>query len=535
MQITFFSPNAAIIPHYSAEMRLARVLARRKSNQVSFLTCGSFFEKDCTVSRYLGLTTPNSNKMNPDACDECKKIIRISKVESKFNHSELNEYFTISEAKIFFDSRKVIASDPISFTYNGISFGKIAAYELLLEFKKGNIIFQKEQLQTLTNYVENCFRTYLAAIRYFSVVKPDRIVIFNAQYGAGAAFARAAAEKGIRVDALSFSNVLAGMRQYIRLWDWAVFKNVDPGLASWKNETLTPGLFDNFRISRSFRMIRKALSPWTYSSPAAGTDIRRYFEIAPEKKIILAVMNSLDEKFAAVTSGVLPESFASEMVFKDQEDWISSLAAYLNPRDDIVLIVRPHPREFPNKREKVLAEITKTRSLFFANLPGTVIVDYPKLKVPIEDYFSDVIGITTGWSSIGLEWQMRGKLCVSYDSTLPMYPVETHLTGNTKEEYFANIEKVISGNMDHVERYTTSAISWYLFSNFKGSARLGSSILEELFLEGFFKKTKISSAINRFFPNLKIWIDLHSIGLFPDRNKILRYFSKGSSSFLSNP
>ncbi len=535
MQITFFSPNAAIIPHFSAELRLARVLTRRKSNQVAFLTCGSFFKKDCTVSRYLGLTISNSTKMNPDACRECRKITRISRVESKFNHRELNEFFTISEEKIFSDCRDLIARNPIKFTYNGISFGRIAAYELLLEYKKSSLNFQGEQLVSLTNAVENCLRTYLAALRYFSTIKSDRIVIFNAQYGVGASFARAAEEKGIRVDTLSFSNVLAEMHQYIRLWDWGVFKGVNPGLDGWKNEAQGRSRLEVLRISRNYRMIRSASSPWTYSSPAAGVDIRSFFQIPPEKRIILAVMNSLDEQFAAVTSEVLPESFASEKVFRDQEEWIRALADYINLHEDIALIVRPHPREFPNKREKVLAEIIETRTQFFAQLPESVIVDYPQLQVPIDDYFSEVIAITTGWSSVGLEWQMRGKFCVTYDSALPMYPPETHLTGNTRQEYFANLERIISGDIDNSERYTKNAYNWYLFSNFKGTARLGSSIFEEVYLEGFFKKTKISSAINKLFPNFRIWIDLHSPGLFPNRKKILRYFSKSSSSFLSNP
>lgn len=532
MKITFFSPNAAIIPHLSAEMRLARILASRKSNEVGFLTCGSFFEKDCTVSRYLALTTPNSSQMNPDACKECRKITRIGNLENKFNNRELVELFTVAEEKIFLDCRKEIVRDPMRFTYNGISFGRIAAYELILEFKKRNTIFEEEQSVVLTNYVENCFRTYLAARRYFSMNNSDRVIIFNAQYGVGAAFARAAAEYGIRVDTLTFSNVLSEMRQYIRLWDWEFFKNINPGLASWKNKIIAPSYFDKYRIARNLRMVKRASSPWTYSSPASGTDIRKYFQIAEGKRIILAVMNSLDEQFAAVTAGILPISFASESVFNDQEDWIRSLATYLSPREDVVLIIRPHPREFPNKRESVVAEITKSRSRFLANLPENVIVDYPEFKVPIEDYFSVVTGITTGWSSIGLEWQMRGKMCVSYDSALPMYPPETHMTGKSKKEYFANLEKIISGNIDSAETYTRVALSWYLFSNFHGSARLGSSILEERCLEGFFKKTKIVPVLNRFFPNLKIWVDLHSYSLFPNRKKILRYFSKGTSSFL---
>lgn len=535
MRIAFFSPNVSIIPHFSAEIRLARILRRNEANEIEFLTCGSFFEKDCTISRYLGLTVRNSAEVNQNACSECRKVSKVADLTKNFQHRELKEFSTSLDEAIFMKCRGAIKSDPINFSYNGINFGRIAAYELILEFKKSTLIFEDDQLETLTNFVENSLRTYLAALRYLSIYKPDRMIIFNAQYGVCASFAHAAAEKGVRVDVLSFSNVVAEMFQYIRLWDWGRFKNVNPGLEAWQGKRLIPGHFEKFRISRNFRTIRKASSPWTYSTPASGINIREILKISQEKKIILAVMNSLDEHFASMVSEIHPESFASRRVFENQEDWIQGLAEYLSTHENVVLIVRPHPREFPNKREKALAEITKSRGEFLAKLLPNVIVDYPELGIPIEDYFSEVIAITTGWSSVGIDWQMRGKLCISYDSALPMYPPDTHLTGNTKNQYFSNIEKVIMGLVKDPDYYTRNAVSWFVFSNFKGAARLGSSILSEVYLVDIFRKLRVLGVLNRYFPKFRIWLDLHSIGFFPNRKKILRYFSSQNTSFLSSP
>jgi hypothetical protein len=534
MRILFFSPNVAIIPHFSAELRLARLLTSNKTYEVEFLTCGSFFAKDCTISRYLGLSTQNSTEVNKNACSECRKVSKVADLKRNFQHRELKEFTTSLDESIFMNCREAISRDPINFSYNGINFGRIAAYELILEFKKNTLAFKDEQLETLINYVENSLRTYLAGLNYLSLFKPDRVIIFNAQYGVSASFAYAAAEKGIRVDVLSFSNVLTEMYQYIRLWDWGGFKNKNPGLETWQCQRLISSHYEKFRIARNFRLIKTASSPWTYSAPTSGINIRKFYKISQDKKIILAVMNSLDEYFAAMVSEILPKSFASTRVFDNQEDWIQGLADYLSKHDEVVLIVRPHPREFPNKREKVLAEITKSRDEFLAKLPLNVIVDYPELRVPIEDYFSEVIAITTGWSSVGLEWQMRGKLCVSYDSSLPMYPPETHLTGSTRKQYFNNIEKVIMGHVENPDNFTQNATSWYVFSNFKGAARLGSSILNEVYLGGLLKETRLLGVLNRYFPKLKIWLDLKSIGLFPNKKKILKYFSSDSKSFLSN-
>jgi hypothetical protein len=535
MRILFFSPNVAIIPHFSAEIRLARILTRNKAHEVEFLTCGSFFAKDCSVSRYLNLSIQNSTKVNQNACSECKTVSKIAGLKTNFQHHELKEFSTNLNESIFKNCRESIIRDPINFSYNGINFGRIAAYELILEFKKNTLIFENGQLETLTNYVENSLRTYLAAQSYLSIYRPDRVVIFNAQYGVGASFAHAAAEKGLRVDVLSFTTMVSDMYQYIRLWDWTRFKNMNPGLIMWQNKKYIPNRFEKFRIMRNVKMIKYASSPWTYSSPASDLNIRNFFNIPQEKKIILAIMNSTDEYFASTNCEILLESFASTKVFKNQEVWIKSLAEYLNANEDIVLIVRPHPRELPNKRDKVMADSVKSRAKFLANLPPNVIVDYPDLGVPIENYFSEVIAITTGWSSVGIEWQMRGKICVSYDSSLPMYPPETHLTGSTREHYFDNIKKVIMGLVDDADYYTRNATSWYIFSNFKGVARLGSSILSEVYLRDIIRRLRLLGVLNRYFPKLQIWLDLHSVGFFPNRKKILEYFSSHNTSFLSNP
>ena len=534
MHITFFSPNVAIATHLSAEMRLAKILEKNTENYIEFLTCGSFFSKDCLVSRHLNLTINDSMKVNPQACLECKKVTKAARLKKKYGYSDLNKYFTSIENKIFEQCREAILSDPINFSYNGVQLGRIAAYELILEFKKSDLAFKDHQFKTLVNFVENVLRTYLAALRYLSLVKPDRVIIFNAQYGVGSSFAQAAEEKGVRVDVLSFSTLLSDMFQYIRIWDWATYKNVNPALLEWKAEQLFPGYFQKFRIDRNIRWAKKAKSPWTYSAPYSDLDVRKFFNISSDKKIILAVLNSQDEHFASITSGIMPKSFASAKVFKNQEDWISNLAEYLSKFKNVVLIVRPHPREFPNRREKVTAEIVKNQIEFYKTLPSQVIVDYPKYRVPIESYFPEVIAITTGWSSVGIDWQIRGMLCITYDSSLPMYPPETHLSGTSKQEYFVNIEKVILGLVDNPDDYTTNAMSWYIFSNFKGTSRLGSSIFNEMFLGEILRKTKFLGLITRFFPKFRLWLDLHSISLFPNKKKILEYFSSSKKSFLSN-
>jgi hypothetical protein len=525
MKILFFSPNLAIIPHTSAEFRLAKILSRYGHHEVKFLICGRFFKQECTISRYLGYKTTNDLTIDENACLTCNKALKISKIERLFNTNELNEFFTNEDEAIIQKLRDEILLDPINYHYKAIPFGHMAAYELILELKKKDLNFSDSQNLSLSRYIENCLRTYFAAKRYFTNNEIDRVVIFNPQYGVGAAFSHAASEFRVRVDYFSFSNVLSEMRQYVRIWSWDRYHLNNPALVKWQHQLVNVVGKDKQRLARYLKFIDRGKSPWTYSQPPQGVDSRKHFRIEPEKRILLAVMNSSDEVLAAVTSGVWPKSKIESHVFINQEEWIRELIDFARRRADLVLIVRPHPRELPNKRESVLAEINHSRDNLFSNLPPNVIIDDPAEGFSIQDHFSAAQAITTGWSSVGLEWQIKGKICITYDSNLPGYPKETHLSGKSREEYFRNIELALTSDSSQFANFSSEARDWFVYSNFRGTVRLGSSIFDEGKVGEFLAWSKIKGFLHKIFPRIKIWLDLHSPGIKTEKELIVKYFS----------
>lgn len=530
MKIVFFSPNPGIVPHFSAETRLANILKNSKKHEVMFLSCDSFFEKDCSVARYLKVKIDNREKKISANCNICNLAIKQSQIARKFNCDFLRKYWKTEDQEIFNQQIELIRKSPADYLYRGIAFGKMAAYELILEFKKKDLNFSQIENEIFINYIENCLRTYLAGCRFLEEYLPDRVILFNPQYGVNSAFCAAAESLNIRVDALAFSNILFEMRSYIRLWNWTKYRNVTPGRSSENYELTEINAIYKFRLRRNLEFIRKATSPWTYSQPAQGSDIRRILQIPRESKILLAVMNSLDEQFAAVTSEIWPVEFASKRVFENQEEWLRSLIDFSSKEKELALVIRLHPREFPNKRESVMAEAHQERAQLFGQLPENVRLDHPSLGIPIEDYFEETTAITTGWSSVGLEWQIRGIPCVTYDSNLPMYPNRTHLASTSKEEYFMNLSYVLSTKFIQNEKLKSNATKWYAYANFKGTVRIGTSVLEEIYLGQFFKRMKITGFLNRYFPRIKSWIDLKSPSLHTGSKKVLRYFEDDLNS-----
>ncbi len=497
---------------------------------MKFLLCDSFFERDCSVARYLGVKIDNRENRTSINCNACVSSITKAQSFEKFESHYLRKYFGLTESNIFGEELSLIRKSPIDYQFRGIPMGKIAAYEIILEFKKKDFNFTEAETDVLVAYTENCLRVFLAGRKFLEANLPDRVVMFNPQYGVNSAFCAAAESLDIRVDGLAFSNVLAEMRSYVRIWNWTKYRNVTPGrfTADFKKVKVTRD--DKLRLRRNSVFIQNATSPWTYSQPANDSDVRQLLNISREKKILLAVMNSLDEQFAAVTASVLPESFGSMRVFENQDEWIKSLIDYCRDQTNLVLVIRLHPREFPNKRESVTAEATQSRSALFEDLPENIRLDHPFMKIPIENYFHEVTAITTGWSSVGLDWQIRGIGCVTYDANLPMYPEESHITGHNKEQYFQNLTSALTKKTEDNPEPKIHALKWYVYSQLRGTARLGASWFDEAYTGNFLRKLKFTGVLNRYFPELKSWLDFNTSGMRSGKKRIISYFQQDLDS-----
>ena len=75
----------------------------------------------------------------------------------------------------------------------------------------------------------------------------------------------------------------------------------------------------------------------------------RHLEIRPDQKLVVAMMSSYDEYIAARAIDEVPSE--SEFLFPSQLEWIRALIEWFKTRPALFLLIRVHPREFPNKRE----------------------------------------------------------------------------------------------------------------------------------------------------------------------------------------
>ena len=299
------------------DLRVAEILQNDGRFNVEFLTCDGVFPIDCTVRDYLNLG-PTPSKEDIDlSCQNCRVNSKIAQIELRYKAHTLRDVQSqVPRVEEIIEKEKTNFGP--DYIYDGVPLGKIAIYELLLKWKKTNMEFSARQSSEILAYVENSLRTFLISEVFLSMNHPEKILIFNPQYSVPGAFASAAMKKGIQTLYFSNSGTISEMRTQIKIWDWEYFKLKNPALDSWKSSTVQISKNSKKRLKKYFLHQRNAISPWVYSVKSKGQDSRQFFKISPRDKIVLAVMNSTDEYFAAVTCGLLPPEMSHSFVFENQ-------------------------------------------------------------------------------------------------------------------------------------------------------------------------------------------------------------------------
>jgi hypothetical protein len=196
-------------------------------------------------------------------------------------------------------------------------------------------------------------------------------------------------------------------------------------------------------VTDHFLQLFRGTSVFAYSPAKAATpqDVRARFGVRPEQKLLVASMSSYDEYVAAVAVGGVPDR--SHLVFPTQLDWIRAAIEWVRTRPDRFLLLRVHPREFPNKREGRKSEHASALERELAVLPANVRVNWPTDQLSIYDIAEQADVFLNAWSSAGKEMTLFGIPVVSYCPEALSYPPELNYVGTTPPTYFEAIEAAV--------------------------------------------------------------------------------------------
>lgn len=489
---------------------------------VKFLSCGELFPSFCTVRESRKRGVPEEGITNRLDCHDCKFSARhVGKFISKKKLGNtptdfLSSYASNSTRELAEEVRAQVNLNPLNldFELHGVPIVRYALYETLIKYKKLDVHLNESEINYFQSILQNCILTVLSGREYLESNRDlATILIHSPEYGPNNCFAELAKQRGIPVYSIRGSSNLSEMESSAMIWRWDYQPEIPPHLSSWTGwESVSFSNTDQRRLEGHKKELSAGKSAFVYSSPfnskATALSTMTKLGVQGGSKTILLSLSSADEIVAAKTINRGVAVFYPGTVFENQFQWVSETIAWASQKPEIRLIVRPHPRDLPNKRDSVLSEQHAKWMDLFKELPANVVVNHPDQQISFREVclVSDVL--VTGWSSTAIEAMLLGKPVVTYDESLPGFPKDIHLTGRSKEEYFKNLEAslISAPSQDHVE----VANRWLTHFLVRGSIQLSGGLFANLRIKGPVVIRKIFSGLDRYAPYvwrpLELWI-----------------------------
>lgn len=467
MNILFFTPHVALWAHTVPEMYLAKGLANAGHN-IEILTCGKAMNY-CSAMTARSVGPGSSIEKYTNICNDCvlgsdaiKKVLGL-KIRNLFEFAK-SEDFAIAKKKC----QSVFSSKKQELHLYKINIGKISLYEFFLTYKKRSLEFSENDWNNYYYYLYNSFISLYLFEKYLANTKKiDAVFSFSPQYSNIHSCMEYAKKSKIQTYFCESGNNLSHRLGTMRVWDWDIHKLVNPGLRFWKgaeNHQITKSKVK--KVKNHLQVLFKSNHFTVYSESKGqkeNSKLKNITDSVKNKKVFLMTLSSADESYAAYLIGCFPYQKVFSNVFNDQLQWIQETISFFKEKSNWVLVIRVHPREFPNKRDQVTSE---QAGILVKNLKNVneknILINWPDENISIYDLFDITDVVITGWSATAIEAMVHGIPVVTYDRNLPSYPSDIHWTGTTKDEYFKNLSKACIAGRSF--KNTLNAFRWLSFN-----------------------------------------------------------------------
>jgi hypothetical protein len=445
LNLLFFTPHVALWPHTAPEAFLARGLAEC-GHKISYLTCGKA-QTYCAPMTARRLPPGCTSEESARICSDCKAGANAIARVYRFPVDALAGYLTDEDfAKFEAMAAEAVAEKSLNTEYLGVKVGRLALYEFTLAHKKMSTVLNDLQWREYHFYLVNALRTLQSFARYLENNRPDAILTFSPQYSNINSAMQYALGHGVRVFFIESGTNLAHRLGTMRVWDWKVHKLVNPALTYWGKSELNPVTpYSANKVMGHFEQLLSGQHFAVFSAPYTGcSGVRQRWNVKPEQKIVLMTLSSYDEAYAALLIDGFPYMKVFSDVFRTQAEWVKATTEWVMTRPDLFLVIRVHPRDFPNKRETFRSEQSFMLEDLLKHVPDNVHVNWPAEGVSLYELLEDTDVVLTGWSVTAMEALVLGIPVVTYDANLPSYPIDIQYTGRSEAEYFANIDRALA-------------------------------------------------------------------------------------------
>jgi hypothetical protein len=451
------------------------ILKAFKSAQhdITYVNCNKALNDFCLNHYISGLNFDSQEAEKNRVCDKCLDNSRF--VSKNFNSPlvMVNKIINPSHNQISNEIANLNNSNWLNYEIDNFKVGRIAFYEFALRHKIFSLTIPDSLFPEYISELRNVITGLSEARRILENTRPDSLILYNSRYSINNIFRKAAERLNIPVYTLNFSGNWDNYTARATLFkseddffgisksnEWTYFRNVPLDLSeiSEVKDTLSSLVFPN--------------NNWNWSTGSKllnSEDLKKFFGVKKEQKIIVLTLSSADELVALEVSEVLKDrvGYQQGLNFTDLEEWLNSVILIAEKNPSLFFIIRLHPRDFPGARNlKNKSEQGQRIENFFSSksIPNNVYVNYPNQNISIYDIMRITHLLINQSSSIGAEFACFGvPILHSNPQMLFAYPKELGNNLEDKEQFEKTIFTMLNSQESLLLNRQLIAFRWMYF------------------------------------------------------------------------
>tara|TARA_B100000767_G_C19761903_1_gene535536 strand:- start:692 stop:2329 length:1638 start_codon:yes stop_codon:yes gene_type:complete len=393
-KILFFSPYYGIIDWAKNSYFLKEKIF--KNADIRSISCNSILNENCVAIQ------AHSGKFSKEQI--CTRCISNRKYYNKDKKEFIIEDYLNDDDKknIKLILKKITRKNFLKFKYQGFKIGRISVHENFIQFRKEDFelsIFEFNQLKmSMKNILFNIF----ALNKIIEKFKPDILITENGHYSLSRLYVEYFKKLKCKTYAID-----ASPNNSLRSSDMHMYKNCTFEAQGYlkkhykkisnNHEIKHDGLkisLDHFR----YAFLSKALRNFSKKIDPKNTDVRKYFKIDKNQKIILLSTSSYDE---VTGTSLLYFKNPEKYLLFSQVDALKKAIKFVTNNKNYFLIIRQHPRDSQNSSVTHFLKSLK-------KLPNNLRINTMKDDVSVYNILLETDLVLNSWSSVGLESSILG-------------------------------------------------------------------------------------------------------------------------------
>jgi len=479
MKVLFFSPFADVWAHSFPEA-LVTEMCQQAGWETTVIRCRGALSGHCIAMSAAGLDVDASATQREEICRSCRGHSELLDTEFGFASGWVEDYLDSTDyQQIDHFVRSVTRDDWFSFEIDNFPIGRMAAYEFYLKNKLNSFNIPQGLWTQYLEQFRNSVVALIAAKKFLTELNPDRLVIYNTLYSVNNVVTRVADQLGIRTTRIHGGLNTQRMLETLSVSDRTQSLFGASRSPSWTaSRTLPLSKSTVGEVSAYIQFLLQGQGAFVYSSAHGASTIetlRSEFGVQPDQKVLLCTTSSEDEILAAQLADGAPPKTTSASLFNSQIDWLRYVVEVGSRHPEWCIIIRVHPREFPNRREGQLSQNAILLQEVLTALPPNVKVNWPDQGVSLYDLAQITDVLLNGFSSAGIEFMLLGTPVVAHNpDDIFMYPRDFNYSAGSVAGYEASIAQAIDDgwSFEHVRR----AFRWKAFQFRRLSIDLSTAI-----------------------------------------------------------